>query len=83
MMLSLFRVTGDWDEVLFLPLMMLPIVEILGTLDGFVGKSLGRVSRSSVKPWEPITTRPRGGAFGPLERLGSIFHVWFLAKVTR
>ena len=47
--LSLFRVTGDWGEVFFLPLMVLPIVAVLGALGGLVGKSFGGMSRASVQ----------------------------------
>jgi hypothetical protein len=49
-MLSLFRVTGDWGEVLGLSLIFLPIVALLGTLGGLVGKSVGRMSRTRVHP---------------------------------
>ena len=40
-MLDLFEITGGWGEEWGVPLMLLPIVVVLGTLGGVVGKSLG------------------------------------------
>jgi hypothetical protein len=40
-MLDLFEITGGWGEEWGVPLMLLPVVVILGTLGGLAGKSLG------------------------------------------
>ena len=48
-MLRLFRVTGDWGEVLVLPIMLLPIVATLGGLGGMLGKSI-RWTNAAVSP---------------------------------
>jgi hypothetical protein len=45
-MLDLFEVTGGWGEEWGLPLMLVPIVLMLGTLGGILGKLLGRASRA-------------------------------------
>ena len=41
-MLSLFQQTGGWDEVWVLPLMVLPVVTMIGALGGVFGRSLPR-----------------------------------------
>lgn len=37
-MLRLFQVTGGWGEVWGLPLMLMPVVAVLGLAGGFIGK---------------------------------------------
>ena len=44
-MLDLFEITGGWGEVWGVPLMLLPVVLVLGTLGGLMGKSL-RLARA-------------------------------------
>jgi uncharacterized protein YqgC (DUF456 family) len=44
--LTLFKQTGDWGEVWFLPLMLLPFVLVLGSIGGLCGRSLGKRSRA-------------------------------------
>jgi hypothetical protein len=45
-MLTLFKQTGDWGEVWFLPLMLLPFVLVLGSIGGLCGRSLAKRSRA-------------------------------------
>jgi hypothetical protein len=40
-MLDLFEITGGWGEEWGVPLMLLPVVVVLGTLGGLAGKGLG------------------------------------------
>jgi hypothetical protein len=40
-MLDLFEITGGWGEEWGVPLMLLPVVLVLGMLGGLAGKSLG------------------------------------------
>ena len=37
-MLVLFNQTGGWDEVWALPLMVLPVVAVLGSIGGLAGR---------------------------------------------
>jgi len=45
-MLNLFRETGGWGEQWLLPLMLLPVVLVLGSLGGVAGRSLAKRSRA-------------------------------------
>jgi hypothetical protein len=45
-MLSLFQQTGGWDEVWVLPLMVLPVVTMMGALGGVFGRSLAGRARA-------------------------------------
>jgi hypothetical protein len=49
-MLDLFEITGGWGEEWGVPLMLLPVVVVLGTLGGLAGKSLG-AARSRMPAW--------------------------------
>jgi hypothetical protein len=44
-MLDLFEITGGWGEQWGVPLILLPIVVVLGTLGGLAGKSIGTAAR--------------------------------------
>jgi hypothetical protein len=43
--LELFYATGGWGEEWGIPLMLVPVVLVLGTVGGVVGKLLGQAPR--------------------------------------
>ncbi len=49
-MLRLFQVTGDWGEVWGLPIVLVPVVSVVGLTGGFVGMLIHRISPAGRRP---------------------------------
>ena len=48
-MLRTFEMTGGFDETFFLPIMLIPIVAVVGFIGGLSGIGLGSVSSRSLR----------------------------------